>query len=83
MGQRDLIRALPGDGGKQRLQSWRAQTKFCTHQDPEERSSDLTGDYLLMLGDPCGGTGQQGLTTGMEALEGPPWPSWTSPLILP
>ena len=38
--------------GKQRLQSWRAQTKVCTYQAPEERSSDPTGDnpnYLLVL----------------------------------
>ena len=27
-----------------RLQSWRVRTKFCTHQDPEERSSDPIGD---------------------------------------
>jgi len=27
---------------KQRLYSWRAQIKSCMHQDPEERSSDLT-----------------------------------------
>ena len=30
--------------GNQRLQSWRAQTKLCMHQDPEERSSDPKGD---------------------------------------
>ena len=39
-GQWDLIIGLPQDWGKQRLQSWRAQTKFCAHQDSEERSSD-------------------------------------------
>ena len=39
-GQWDLMIGLPEDRGKQRLQSWRAQTKFCLHQDPEERSSD-------------------------------------------
>ena len=39
-GQQDLIAWLPQDWGKQRIQSWRAQTKFCVHQDPEERSSD-------------------------------------------
>ena len=51
-GQWDLIIGLPWDLGKQGLQSWRAQTKVCTHQAPEERSSDPTGDnpnYLLML----------------------------------
>ena len=31
-GQRGLIIGLPQDWGKQRLQSWRAQTKSCTHQ---------------------------------------------------
>jgi len=43
-GQQDLITRLPQDWGKQRLQSWRAQTKPCMHQDSEERSSDPTGD---------------------------------------
>ena len=41
--QRHLIIGLPEDGGKQRLQCWRAQTKFCTHL--EERSSGPTGDW--------------------------------------
>ena len=26
------------------IDSWRAQTESCVHQDPEERSSDPTGD---------------------------------------
>ena len=43
-GQKDLIIELPQDWGKQRLQSWRAQTKPCVYQDPEERSSDPTED---------------------------------------
>ena len=43
-GQRDLITRLLQDWGKENLQSWQAQTKPCTHQDSEERSSDLTGD---------------------------------------
>ena len=38
--QWDLIIGVPQDWGYQRLQSWRAQTKYCTHQDPEKRSSD-------------------------------------------
>ena len=38
--QRDLIVGLLEDWGKQRLQSQMVQTKFCTHQDLEERSSD-------------------------------------------
>ena len=42
--QQDLIIGLPGDCGKQRLQSWRAQTKLCTHQDLEKRYSDPTRD---------------------------------------
>ena len=43
-GQQDLIIGLPEDWRKERLQSWRAQTKFCMHQDPEEKSSDPTED---------------------------------------
>ena len=35
-----MIKGLPEDWEKQRLQSWRAQTKFSTHQYPKERSSD-------------------------------------------
>ena len=42
--QWDFIIGLPEDWGKQRLQSWRAQTKFFTDQDPEKRSSNPTGD---------------------------------------
>ena len=38
--QWDLIVGLPEDWGKQRLQSWGAQIKFCMHQDPQKRSSD-------------------------------------------
>ena len=36
--QQDLIIGLPEDWGIQRLQSWRAQTNFCLHQDPEKSS---------------------------------------------
>ena len=43
-GQRDLIIGLPQDWGKQRLQSWSTPTRSSAHQDPEERSSDPTGD---------------------------------------
>jgi len=43
-GQRDLIIGLLKDCGKQRLLSWKAQTKSCMHKDPKERSSDPTGD---------------------------------------
>ena len=39
-GHQDLITGLPQDWGKQGLQPWRAQSKSCTHQEPEERSSD-------------------------------------------
>ena len=42
-GQQHLIIGLPHDCGRQRLQSQRAETKFCMHQDPEEKSSDPTG----------------------------------------
>ena len=42
-GQQHLITGFPHDCGKQRLQFQRAETKFCMHQDPEEKSSDPTG----------------------------------------
>ena len=44
-GQWGLIIGLPEDWEKQRLQSWRTHTKFCAHQDPEERSIDPIGDW--------------------------------------
>ena len=44
-GQWDLITGLLEEWVKQRLWYWRAQTKFCAHQDAEERSSDPTGDW--------------------------------------
>ena len=43
-GQWDLITRLPQDLEKQRLQSYRTQTKHCAHQGSEERSSDSTRD---------------------------------------
>ena len=43
--QKDLTIGLPHDWGKQRLQSWRAQTKSCAHQDPEERSHNSTDNW--------------------------------------
>ena len=39
-----MIIGLPEDRRKQRLQSWRAQVKFCMHEDPEKRSSNPIGD---------------------------------------
>ena len=33
-----MIIELPQGWGKQRLWSWKAQTKSCAHQNPEERS---------------------------------------------
>jgi len=109
-GQQDLITGLPEDWGKQRLQSWRAQMRFCMHQDPEDRSSDPTGprgqeqrphrrlshSHLLVLG----GLLLEGLlleallleallwgcgSTGLGALDGPPWrkSSCSSLLSLP
>ena len=91
-GQWDLIIRLPQDWRYQRLQSWRAQTKYCTHQDPEKRSSDSTGDWtqsLLVRRVACGGVGRQAVTTGMGPLaaavwEGPTWHkhSWSLPLTL-
>ena len=44
-GQWSLITGLPEDWKKQRLKSWRAQTKSCTRQDPEQKSSYSTGDW--------------------------------------
>ena len=80
--------------GGNRLHSWRTQTRSCMHQDPGERSSDLTEDWTRPK---CwcwrvsyGGVGQQWLATGMRALteavlEGAPWNKspWRSPLTLP
>jgi len=43
-GHQDCITGLPQDWGKQGLQPWRAQSKSCAHQEPEERGSDSTGD---------------------------------------
>ena len=55
-GQQDLITRLPQDWGKQRLQSWRAQTKLCLHQDSEKKKKKeqwlnrrLNQKYLLVL----------------------------------
>ena len=87
-GQWDLIIGLPEDWGKQKFQSWKAQPKFCMHQDPEERSSDPTGDWAKATcwcwRASCRDVSWYGLTTGMGALGGPLWhkPSWNSPLIL-
>ena len=47
-GQQDLITRLQGTGEKRdskQKQSRRTQTKPCTLQDSEERSSDLTGNW--------------------------------------
>ena len=75
--QWDLIIGLPENWRKQRLQSWRAQAKFCMHQDPEKRSSNPTGDWIKTTcycwRDSCGGMGWQGLTIGRGVLELPPW----------
>ena len=85
-GQWDLITRLPQDWGKRRLQSWRAKTKPFIHEDPEERDSDPTGDYLLVL------EGLQRRRSLAEAhhrdgalaagQQGTHWhkPSWSSPL---
>ena len=43
--QQDLIIGFPQDRGKRRLQSWRTQTKSCARKNPEEKSSDPTGDW--------------------------------------
>ena len=51
-GQWDLIKGLSQDWGKQKLQSWRSQTKYCILQDLQDRSSGPTGDnqnHLLVL----------------------------------
>ena len=40
----DLVAGLPQDWRKQSLHCWKAHKKTCVHQDPGERSSDLTGN---------------------------------------
>ena len=69
----NLITRFPQDWGN-RLQSWRAQTKPCVHQDSDDRRSllknliwfrKLNQNYLLVLEGLLGSVGQQGLTTGM------------------
>ena len=47
-GQRHLIIRLPQKWGEQILQSWRTQTKSCTHQDLQERSSNPTGCWTKL-----------------------------------
>jgi len=42
--QRDLITILPQDLGKQEAPALEGTNKPCVYQDPEERSSDSTGD---------------------------------------
>ena len=42
-GQWDLITGLPQAWGKQRLHSWRTQTKSCVYKGPGERSNGITG----------------------------------------
>ena len=44
-GQGDFIIGLPQNWGKQRFQSWRAQTKSFMYQDPGGKSSDPTGHW--------------------------------------
>ena len=48
--------------------SWRAQTKLCVHQDPGERSSDLTRDWARLVcacqGVSDRGVGNSGLPQG-------------------
>ena len=91
--QQDLDIGLSQDWGIQRLPFWRAQTKSCVHQDPEERSNDPTGNWTKTTCQhwkaSCGDVGQQGLTTGMAALAAASWegspcykPSWSLTLTL-
>ena len=68
--------ALAEDWGKQTLQSWTAETKFCRHQEPEKRISDPIGDWTKTTCKywraSCGDVGQQGLTTGLTTLRACP-----------
>ena len=41
-----MIIGFPQDWNRQRLWSWRTQTKSCSHQNPEERSNDPIGDLI-------------------------------------
>ena len=81
-GQWALITELPQGWGNQWLCSWRAPTKSYSCQDPEERSSDPTGDWSRPTcwhwRASCGGMGWQWLTMGRgalaaAALERAPW----------
>ena len=92
-GQWDLIIGLSEDWGKQRLQSWRTQTKPSERQDSEERSNDprrLNQNYLLVLEGllwRCGSGGARHRARALAATvwECPPWhkPSWRLPLTGP
>ena len=66
-----MITGLPEDWGKQRLQSWRAQTQDSRHQDQEKGTVTplrLNHIYLLVLEGLLWSHGSAGLTTGMGAL---------------
>lgn len=93
-GQRDLITWLLQDWGKENLQAWQAQTKPWTHQDSEERSSDLPGDWTKTTCWCWGGLlwkcWSAGAHHGMGALAAAVWeghslckPSSRSPLTRP
>ena len=92
-GQWNLITRFPQDWGKQRLQSWRTQTKPSERQDSEERSNDprrLNHNYLLVLEGllwRCGSGGARHRARALAAAvwECPPWhkPSWRQQLTGP
>ena len=66
----NLITELPQDWGNR--DSWRAQTTPCTHQDPEERSSDSKTDWARLACECPGvsgrGVGRQWPAVGSGAL---------------
>ena len=68
--------------GKQRPHCWRAQTKSCVLQDPEERSSDPTGDWTRPTTTVGGSPMEVGVSSGSSWGQGH-WPqqSWKMPLV--
>ena len=76
-----------------RFHSWRTQTKSFTHQDPEERNSDPTGDRTKLPASAGGSAVEVWAGRGHHrdgalaaaVWEGRHWrkPSWRAPLTLP
>ena len=88
-----MIAGLQGDWGKQRLHSWRANTKYCGHWDPGEGVTPGETEPDLpasVRGSPAEAGGWLWLTVGTrtlaaEVLGSIPWrePSQSLPLTPP